>query len=806
MKKLTRRSVIASAAAATVASKAGAAILHRGGVASGGGGGGLPALTMTLTFPGGTPAGGPFIFDIANGTDMGSYTAPTAGFTQRCIRCRNALVPHMFVDFRPDASGGRIEAVVWNGETDPTGVNVASNYFRNLPEYTAVLKLSGVAQADWLGVTTRTIQRHPWGARWRFQSAVRSVIRTAAQVFSDGFLPHMSQQAGRISGTNVSTGKPWSGLPYSDVASGGSVIIPPAPTVPTPSTNDGTNGDGSAMTSGPNGYVWQPFMVQDPLSTRLWGIKSHGDDGGFRPELGLITEWQGDWLLNGTASSLNTILQQAEYFASQAGCWFLPDAVTGACINTKSDITHYLATTFDSPSGYTLTHYSVQTGGWPCGNGSNQPNFVSGSISGTTLTVGNPSGNGLIKVGMTVTCQDNTQTVAPGTLIVNQLTGSTGLAGTYTVSISQTSTASGGFLTIVPTFGEYRSKGDEHSPQICYLPYVLTEDPYYIEAEQYRHFFGMATATIYQETDFGNLNGDSTGASGFNGAFTMSSVPFEERMVGWGIKNTVNNWVMAPGSPPSWLLPKSYYAAVSSDYSKVIDVRQFNNPTDPFYTAFHSISIQPKSSSSVQTDTPQTFYKAYACSAIALAVKVGMTTPTASGQTAPSTWATQLDYVFDWMRNVVDPAVSSGWNTGDPLCIDLGNPYFMSNVLGPPSGCSATPNGGAGGGQPIPGNNCNTTYAQLWTAVEPFLEFDSGGSPLSPYWSDTNVQSFVGGLSAVSIGNLALIANCSGMAKSVGLSGAAAVFAQINAMIDYSLPRPLSEQQNFTAADGFDGT
>jgi hypothetical protein len=765
MTDLSRRLMLGGVSAATLlaAVNTQARPVHGGVAASGGGG--LPNLVATVTFPGGSPAGGPFTYDIANGIDMGSYIAPTAGFTQRCIRVRNAGLANFFVDFRPDLSGGRIEAVFWNGEVLGT---VASSTFRNLPAYTVAITLNGVTQSEVYRGSSSSIPYHYWGNRWRWQSALRSVIRTPSQVFSGSFLPNMSLSAARLTG-------------YSGV------IVPTAASIPTPSNNNGKNGDGSAMTSGTAygyaGYLYQFPMIADSLSARLWGISCGGDDGGFRDEEGLITKWQADWLLNSTASSLNTFMQQAEFFSSQVNAMFLPDQIVGGPINQKSDLDHYTVST----NNFYGSYYKAVNGGYGLALSSGGFN---GSYSGTTLTVSS-SPSHPIQPNMVVKDYSNNGTtygtLLPGTYIVTQLTGTPGDTGTYQLSQSQSGTSPTQMLCFGTT-GEYQSKGDEHSPQAWYLPWVITEDPYYIEGAQFHETFALQADIYYKENTIGNLAGDATGASGINGAFTLPpSNPGtgEERGGAWCVKNIASCYKMSPSSPPSWLLSSGYWGTVSSDVSTFIDWIQSNWATDQFYTVFHSFSFASGS------DTPQTFYKAYGAYCFGFADLVGLPVPAASGHSAPTNWKGQLTYMFDFIRKITDSTLASGWNVQSPLIHDTEPPTWMSNQGGSPSGCTV----GDATHRPT-GTNCAATYAQFWTYAGTYTQ-DS-----SPYPSNPS-PGLIG--SATSAGNLGPLIAAIAVAKSRAITGAANCFTWINSMIDYSYPQA-GYNLSFNQQDAFDGT
>jgi hypothetical protein len=740
-----------------------------GGVASGGGGG-LPNLTAEITFPGGSPTGSTLVYDIANGTDIGSYVAPTAGFTQRCIRVRHASLANFFVDFRPDVSGGRIEVVFWNGEALGT---VASNAYRNLPAYNVVVKLNGVAQSDWRSVSTWSIPYHYWGNRWRWQSALRPVIRTPSQVFSGGFLPNMSLSAARLSG-------------YSGT------IVPTAPAIPTPSTNDGKNGNGTAMTAGTaysyTGYLYLPFMIADDITVRLWGIDCAGDDGSYRDEEGLITKWQADWLLNSTASSLSTFMQQAEFFCCQANAIFLPDQVVGGPINQKADLAHYKANNFWA-NNYGNLYYTMTTGmsagmlsgGFSC------------SISGTTLTVSSSPAVAAIRDGMILKSNTNSgktyDSIIPGTYIVTQLTGTPGDIGTYQLSQSGSSASSGSCFA---TTGEFKSKGDEHSPQAWYLPWVITEDPFYIEGAQHSENASIQASINYKETYIGNLNGDATGVTGINGAFTCpagNAAMSEERGLGWSVKNIASCYRMTPSSgAPSWLLPQSYWSAISSDVSTWIDWQQSNWPTDQYYTVFHNTALY-------NGDTPQTFYKAYVAYSFGFADLVGLPVPAASGHSAPSSWKTQLTYMFDFIRQITDSTLASGWDVQNPIIHDAQQPgpYYgaalISNQQGAAAGCAVSTSTTIAAGQ-----NCTNTYAGYWTYEGAFL------NDTAPYPSNPSP-----GYRGPNPGNLGPLIAGIAVAKARGVVGATNCFNWINSMIDYSFPQ-LAWSIHFNTQDGFDGT
>ncbi len=472
-------------------------------------------------------------------------------------------------------------------------------------------------------------------------------------------------------------------------------------------------------------------------------------------------------------------MQQAEFFACQATALFLPDQTGGGPIDQKSNLTRYSVSTYNYSS-----YYLEVTGG---SNSLVSGGFV-GSIdigdTGTVLTVAAETFAPIL-IGMVLKSGSISgityDGILPGTYITEQLSGVTGGIGTYRLSKAQT--VSPPIMTAAATCGEFRSKGEEHAPQILYLPWLLTEDAFYAEAEQYIANYGIQQGIYYKENTIGNLVGDPTGLTGINGPFTLPpALPgtSEERGTGWADKRLANCWVMSPTSAPSWLLSKAKWAAASSDLSRFIDYVQEIAPTDPFFTVFRSVVFNSSG------DTPQTFYKAYAAYCFGFADLVGLPVPAAPGHSAPSSWYDQLDYMFYFLRQTCDPAMASGFNTQSPIIHDLGS-YLLTNAFGT-SGCTV-------GTSTVPpsGTGCVTTYAGL--------EHYSGAynRDSSPYPSNPS-PGYIGGNAA----NLGPLYAGAAVAASRGIVGAAAVQAWIGAMIDYSFPQT-GYFISFNPQDGFTG-
>ncbi len=697
---------------------------------------GLPDLVARITFPRGVPVNGAVTFDIAAGKDIGSYTAPTARYTQRCIRVHNPALPNFFVDFRPDTSGGRVEVVFWNGEVDPVNARVPSGHTRNLPSYTATISNGESA------IYTATIPYHYWGTRWRYQSAVRPVIRKSGQVLGN-FFPNMSLVAARLKGNNLSTGKPWSGKPYSDGV--GRVIQPallrngaknftstytpfmrPDPESisdsPMPSTTLASNAASgmSAVTVANSSR----FSAADHVTIELangtyftarirtvtgatWTLESALPDaansgakvyngeyklglylyietGGERAELGVMTEWAADYLLNGTANSLHALRQHAE-MASSEWPFFLPDLNTGCALNFKQDLKRY-KTYIDSVAygPYYQAAFINQSNGWD--------------------------------------------------------------------------------------FHE----GDTHFQMHPYIAHALTEDAYFLEGVQFIQAYGIGhrgamlgregnPARGHGQYGWGDLLGTPSGAAGTNGAFTNCSYYGEIRSVGNGIRNLAMAYKVSPAKPPSWLLPQSYFAALSSDYSSAINTLWTKSKAN-LHAVFRQLG---------EDNYFQAFEQAYGLMGMAIADLVGMPT-----RSSPS-WLAHLTFYFGMFEAITNG--TSGWNNQTPQPHDIQN---NAAVEKPTSGVLNFQN--------------YASWSALYGAVAAFMK---SGATFASAPSPGNQQ---GG----SMGNCNMLYAACAMAKSRGVPAAASAKAWFDQFIDFNYPNSSDRSMgiSFEMKCGFDGT
>lgn len=646
----------------------------------------VPTLSAELTFPGGSPVAGTLVYDMSVGNDMGNYAAPTAGFTQRCVRVRHASLANFWVDFRPDVSGGRVEVVCWNGECDPVGLTVASGYTRELPAYTLVVKQNGST------IHTESVQRHYWGQRWRWYSAARTVVRTAAQVFSDGFLPPMSSAAARVSGysgvivppvppaqasyttfmmPNVITGTTTTAASaiagatsLSLTSSAGIFIIKTQRLIITQS-------NGSTLCAIVSSDSTNPVVLDRPLefsvtagatiqaSEYKLGIQLAIDGGANRPEIGALTEWQGDWLIRGTSSSLAAMLAHAEMWSSDLNWFMMWDKQTGRAINFKTDSTRYFSHSYTD--------------------------------------------------------------------------------------------AYGGFYWIKRGFynGFEWHEAEAHSYSMLYLPWVLTEDPYYIETQQAMVAWYVGYAIYQREVYLQFLP---------VGTRRVCSYLSETRTLGWGIRNLATVWKMSPVSPPSWLNPRSMYSEYSDDYSYVTDYF-FRTPGNGAEANVHAIFRQLGGGAYYQA-----FEQAYGLIGLGLATFWGLPVTTAP------TWFTQLSFFFGMFDGLMNG--TSGWNRQSP------QPHDVQYTA--PADSAYLP------------INSYTTWNQFYNGlITTYPSFKINNDP-----PPANQQ---GG----SITNGSVMLAACAIAQSLGVAAAPVCKAWLDSYVDYNWPLIGAP---FQTRDGFTGT
>src|SRR5262249_12114691 len=87
-----------------------------------------------------------------------------------------------------------------------------------------------------------------------------------------------------------------------------------------------------------------------------------------------------------------------------------------------------------------------------------------------------------------------------------------------------------------------------HTPNTAFFPYLLTDDPYYLEETQ-----ALATLAV----GYTNFHAELEKLPGL-------VYPGEVRSFAWSIRNVFLASAASPATPPAWLLPKSYFDACLS--------------------------------------------------------------------------------------------------------------------------------------------------------------------------------------------------------------------------------------------------
>ena len=207
-------------------------------------------------------------FTQDGGTDLGAYVDPQGRFTQHCIRAVNPALPDFTVFFRPDAAGDREEVVFEFGRCHGNPVS------STLGAYSAVITRDGETLA------TIEVPKHYYYSRWRWQSAARPVTVTVAELLAAKLVP-----------------------PYDK-----SIVSPAGKRAP-------AQGDAGA-----------PMIYTGPMS--FGGIYPQMGATGERNDIGVVTEWQADYIMYEDAQSLGYIMAEAEGCGSVT--WHLRDENTGA--------------------------------------------------------------------------------------------------------------------------------------------------------------------------------------------------------------------------------------------------------------------------------------------------------------------------------------------------------------------------------------------------------------------------------------------------------------------------------------------
>lgn len=192
------------------------------------------------------------------------------------------------------------------------------------------------------------------------------------------------------------------------------------------------NAGAGALVAGPNGVNVGLFAWINPLDGYTVNNYGAGAPDGFvhREQQAIITQYLAEGTSNVYQGAPVTLFSEGGFWVTNAG----------STTSARNQLAYTNNSTGAVQFGSNWTGASV--------TGSIAANVVTGSISGTTLTVSAVT-TGVLTNGQTISGTN----VTSGTQIVSQLTGTSGGIGTYQVSVSQTVasttiTGSGGTLTV----------------------------------------------------------------------------------------------------------------------------------------------------------------------------------------------------------------------------------------------------------------------------------------------------------------------------------------------------------------------
>jgi len=445
-------------------------------------------LSMSLALTGGKT----LTFEQTAASKLGDYVGE---FVHQ--QCQAQRQDEWTVFFRPDADGNRAEIVVERGNNLQQGDDL-------LDPYSATIK-SGSAV-----VATIAVPFHYWMSRWRWQSAPRPIVRTPADLLRKRLIIPFSAA--------LLYGLPrWQGLDNTTI-------------VPT--------------YRGPMDFTEINF----------------GGGPGERDDIGLVTEPCAQYLLNQSEASLATILAQAEGVGSFPLHWRDPDS--NAPIDWKT-----------SPRAAKIQGSGLLPVSFPrCldkgGKGSPPPEPAVSAVPGGSLKERKywVQATYLYRDGESVGSPQASITVPPNHLLAvsspppaaeaalgwhvyvgtspNKVEArrQTGFAnnmiplnfGTNWLQRSAPALAGGLF--------DGWDLSTTHHPMPSYIPYLLTDDPYYLEETQaignfVIQYFGWNRGTI------------GVGIVGLS----------EARDLAWGLRSILMSLLATPDNAPGWLLPKQYW-------------------------------------------------------------------------------------------------------------------------------------------------------------------------------------------------------------------------------------------------------
>ncbi|TAL04114.1 MAG: hypothetical protein EPO08_02375 [Rhodospirillaceae bacterium] len=271
-----------------------------------------PSLKATITLNGKSHD-----YAMRDGEDLGDFHSEIGGFIQRCVRTTRSDCP-LIVYFRPDRDSERIEVVfelgrIWN--TQPA----------HLDAYSVTITLGDEQHA------AIEVPKHFWFSRWRWQSEPRPVVSKINDLIDQKLLPPYKVEGGDLVG-NTSPSAPGAALPQASNADhpkglpgGGQIKLPDGGKI-TAQGNALGLGQKTPDTSGKNSAPDLTYSIMGSA-----GITRNMGQTGERPDIGMVTEYQGRYIVTGAADALAIVRAQAEGAGTVP--WHMRDEKTGAPVD-----------------------------------------------------------------------------------------------------------------------------------------------------------------------------------------------------------------------------------------------------------------------------------------------------------------------------------------------------------------------------------------------------------------------------------------------------------------------------------------
>jgi hypothetical protein len=232
-----------------------------------------------------------------------------------------------------------------------------------------------------------------------------------------------------------------------------------------------------------------------------------------------------------------------------------------------------------------------------------------------------------------------------------------------------------------PAYGGLLRIEPNHMPEVAYVPYLLTGDPYYLEEKQFAVGYHLIWNRDHRDLGWllNQADPGSPGAPNPGAVIPMfPSYEFEPRGFGWAIRDTSQAMVAIPASVPGWLQPKSYHQSIL-DQNCIYTENNSGSPTGTGSNNTYFTTNYPNLALLGLTAGSQGYTQGYM-----IGYKL-MGMAFAANQGGRANWKTHLAYAarsaIGWCTNTDKTA---GWpaNVSSPYEVDL-SPYTTDYTPNP---------------------------------------------------------------------------------------------------------------------------